>query len=400
MLANFIPKLLSSSGSSVVILFISLLLNKIVALELDSVSYAIYAQILLLTTFLTALYSSGLLQTVLAVGVNKDVVLIYSVIGFMTAFLIVIPFSSFILDYLNIPFSEYLVYTMVVAFIIYQLPVYAQAITIGRSKSVEYFKITVLISVSGLILVIYALYNLTFEWLILVLVVRPILFVVLLALKHVRSFLLALKRIEFNLNAKVYSQALGFYFYGLISIVSGLAISSLLRSSLSNDFGLIEIGYFFSAQRLYELALGMAASFYSTFYYSQLSKLDKKEARKLLLKVSVASITFFSIAGAISVLFSEEIILLLLSENQLGAKEYMPALALNMTIYSLVYASGFYVMLFWKKAFMVISEIIFLVSFYILLLFFEGREVVFSLLILSLLKLMFNYFLLLRYKRI
>jgi len=186
----------------------------------------------------------------------------------------------------------------------------------------------------------------------------------------------------------------GFYFYGVFSILSVSIISLLIRDKLANSYGIEEIGYFFSAQRIFELIIGLSVSFYSTFYYNRLCHCSSHQAKNMILLASTISFVFFlSIACLLNVM-DKQIVTVLLSEHQLPSVEYFPILSINLLLNCLVYCSGFYILSFYRKSRLIVFELVFFIFTVLLVYYFSGKNIVWALPAVTFAKLLLNYFIL------
>jgi len=273
----------------------------------------------------------------------------------------------------------------------------SQALIIRGGKTKAYFILNVSNAVLGGCLVFIGLYLENFFVLFSLVLIRPgVVSVLYFSLKGRAIFDFFRENISITLSQVDFRPVYGYYFYGVVSIMSVSIVSVLIRDKLAIMYGLEEIGYFFSAQRIFELVMGLSVSFYSTFYFNRLCRSSVLEAKRMVFIASVLSFVFFLCVAFTLNVFDEELIGFLLSSSQLPSVEYFFPLSINLLLNSLVYCAGFYILSFYDKRWLIGFELFFLLLTVFLIHSYSGKNIVWALPIVTFFKVLLNTFILYR----
>ncbi|MDH1625472.1 hypothetical protein N5E91_04980 [Shewanella xiamenensis] len=388
--------IITTVSSQILILFFSLITNKVAASTLSPENYAVYGQAILFSSFVVACVCSGFQNCLLSKDVsNKNVLFVYFNLSIVSSFLLYfVSHEGYILKYLLIDVDLYIspLYLLVLP-ILYQLFVFQQSSIVSGGRRIDYVFFNTgnafLCSLLMLITLYYEIFFLTF----ILILVRPGLLGVIKFWSYfkgldVKSFFSRAKEKQENVKA------LSFLLYGIVATVSTIVFSMVIRYILSSDSNIKTVGYFFTAQRIFELLLGLSVTYYSTYYYKTISAIENKSIlSKIVIENSCFSLLFFSTLSLILYFYSTEIVLILFSETQLPATSFFAPLILNMCINSVVYTIGFALLSKVNKFKLALLEVGLLIMFFLFSNLITPSLIVWLLPIFTSFKLIINVFL-------
>ncbi|WP_422134197.1 hypothetical protein [Endozoicomonas sp. ALD040] len=379
----------SSSGSTLIALVISIILNKFAAINLSEESYALYGQFLLFSTFLMALFTSGLSNNLISSSISDHkTTVFYTSFGYISVLLVII-FSSKVEKFFSIQLSLPVYVVLLFLPIVYQLFISVQAVNAKQNNSRDYFLFSIANTVVGMFIVCLAISYESYLVLIVAVLIRP---------GALSFYLIFSGKVAMVRSGEPVKEEKGyptpFYLYGFISLMSGIITTGLIRDSLNDSYGFSEMGQYFAAQRIFEIMLSLSAAFYSTFYFSNVSKMTFSDAKLYMYRVSITSCILFSLSSLLLNLFSSELVTLLLSEKQLGAISYFFPLSINLVLNSIGYCSGYLILSRISKYKVSLIETLFLIIFCSLSLFFTGTQLIWLMVLISASKVILNYIIL------
>ena len=354
---------------------------------------------MLLATVITCLTVSGLINSIIDTAVTDNAVLrfYFFIVLFVASLTMLLVKLNIATAFLHINFDLLPYWILGLLPMIYLGFAACQAIFIRKRKTKAYFILNVNNAILGGSLVFLGLYSENILVLFCLVLIRPgIVFIFYVLVKRRALFRYLSESIAVPVPREHFRPVYGYYFYGIVSILSASIATLLIRDKLAITFGLDEIGYIFSAQRIFELVMGLSVSFYSTFYFNRLCRCSVLEAKHMVLVASSLSFVFFLGVALVLNIFDKEIIILLLSSNQLPSIGYFFPLSINLLLNSFVYCTGFYILSFYDKRRLIGFEFIFLLFTVCLILFFSGRNVVWAIPIVTFFKVLLNVFILYR----
>ncbi|MEQ3511913.1 hypothetical protein ABMY35_00885 [Pseudoalteromonas sp. BZB3] len=378
------------------ILLLTLITNKVAATTLSLNDYAIYGQFVLMSSLISSFCTPGLQNSIMSTEVKKESALkVYFILAtIISALLYFLIKIGSIKNYFLIDVESYIspLFILLIPFL-YQAFVYKQAkvVNSGVRKNFIFFNVgnAFLCSLVLVLTMYFEAFVLTFLFLLL----RP----GFLGLLSIYDYL---KNISFNINFKCIfdfshdkKNILGYLCYGVVSTSSFYIYSSIARFTISESYDLETVGYFYTAQRIFELLLGFSLAYYSNYYFRKLSTTnDVKLLCRTVFSTSLYSALFFTLIAFIILFFSKDIVLLLFSVEQLPATKFFEPLLVNMILGSLVYSIGFALVAKANKFTMTILELLYLFAFCIFTLLFDAEYVVWIFPLIMLVKLTCNYF--------
>lgn len=385
--------LVNVAAVQLTILFLSLMTNKVAAEFLTTNDYATYGQVVLFTAMIGAFVTSGLQNCVVAPQVDTNASLqVYFLVALFVSLLLVVGSQLGLIEkyFLFDPLAYVPIIFIVFLPFIYQVFVYTQSIIINSDKRLNYVKFNVGNTLLCTCLIISSIAFDVFFLTVFVLLLRP----GLLGLIKVRDYIevLNLKSVSaFKFKVIKNSKIFGYLFYGIISTVSFLIFSTAVRLVISESQSFEFVGYFYTAQRLFELVLSVSLAYYSSYYFKKICNInDYGVITKTVLKYCLFSFVVFSVIGLTINLFAAEIVTILFSEKQLASTRFFVPLTVNMIFISLVYVVGFSLVAKASKLLLSTVEIFYVLCFFALVPVLKNIDIVWILPAVTIIKLIVN----------
>lgn len=379
--------------AQVFVLLLTLITNKVAATSLSISDYAIYGQVVLLSSLIGAFCTSGLQNCMLSSDVKDKVSLrVYFILGGIVSILLLILIKVGVIhDYLLIEIDNYLSpFLLLLIPFLYQMFIYKQAKIISSKVRMHFIIFNVLNATLCCVVIVLSIYFNNFYLTIGFLLMRPGVLGFLALTNYIKKIELLSLFSVFQEREQVRG-VLGFLFYGIISTSAFFIYSTITRFIISETYDVQTVGYFYTAQRLFELLLGLSLTYYSSFYFKQLSHLKNTvEIIKVVLKNSLSSFLVFFLISIFILYYADEVVLALFSEKQLSAVMFFEPLIVNLLLGAVVYSIGFALIAKVNKFFMSALEIIYLIIFCVFAYFIEREYIAWLFPIIMMIKLMFN----------
>lgn len=385
--------LVNVAAVQLTVLFLSLMTNKVAAEFLTASEYATYGQVVLFTAMISAFVTSGLQNCVVSPQVDTNASLrVYFLVALFASLLLIVGSQlGIIKKYFLFDVGVYTpsIFVILLPFI-YQIFIYSQSMIINSNKRFDYVKFNVGNTLICTCLIISSIVFEIFFMTVLVLLLRPGFLGLIKARDYFKA--LDLKAVpSLHLITSKNPQIFGYLFYGVISTVSFLIFSTAVRLVISESQNFEFVGYFYTAQRLFELVLGISLAYYSSYYFKRICNInDYAVVTKTVLKYCLFSFLVFSAIGLTINLFAAEIVTTLFSEKQLASVIFFFPLTVNMIFISQVYVVGFSLVAKASKLLLSAVEIFYVLCFFALVPVFRGIDIVWILPAVTTIKLIVN----------
>ncbi len=382
--------------AQLLILLLTLATNKVAASSLSVSEYAVYGQAVLLSSLISAFSTSGLQNCILSADIRERVTL--QVFFFFALLISILLFIlneiGFVAEYFLLDVEKYMTpYLLFSLPFFYQIFIFKQAVVINGGVRKDFVLLNVGNSVlcsAFLILTIYfEKFYLTFAFILF----RPGFLGLFMFSEYIKKIDFKSLLIHFK-DLFYLNKVFGYLLYGVVSTSAFYIYSAIARFVISEAYDLETVGYFYTAQRLFELLLGLSLTYYSSYYYRKISSIsDLKLVASIVLKICILSLVSFLLISLLLFVFSEEIILVLFSKEQLPAVVFFNPLIVNMILGSLVYSIGFSLVAKAKKSTIIILELLYLVCFVFFTAYLGSELVVWVFPLIMLIKLICNFML-------
>ncbi|WP_298440387.1 hypothetical protein [uncultured Ferrimonas sp.] len=338
-----------------------LITNKVASTHLSLKEFSAYGQTILFVTILTSVFIPGVNNAIVKCYPNlirvSKLYILYIIVISLLIYALSKAFNIEIGIYFWENYSSELFWCaplIALAYLVSQV-ILSNAIASNRKR--EYFQLSLVQTVLGAFLILFAVVIGRIEFIFAAIILRPALVALISIFLWIRKIA---RRGEYNIKFILSTwlegaggtegtnlTALSFLFYGLISLASTHLGVMLLRDVMVSELGYEQAGLMYTAQRVFEITISFATLYYSTFYFKNIahSKNPEKDVLNTILKVIVCFLPIIIVI----VSFSEQIILMLFSSRQLEASIYFPMFGINALLLVVSYPIGFYLLSHYSK---------------------------------------------------